>query len=143
MADCLPFPVVCIQCGRGVGLCGVKIIGAYISPSPFLSFPSRPLQFRLASFRANPNPGHCVNLITLHRPLYHTSPQTLHHPNDKNGSESLTNSTGPTIGFCCAVLSILICWPIALIFCCFTEKGKEWFWKPCQINAKVSDVFPI
>ncbi|KAI1483490.1 hypothetical protein F4774DRAFT_164297 [Daldinia eschscholtzii] len=27
MADCgLPFPVVCIQCGRGVGLCGIKII---------------------------------------------------------------------------------------------------------------------
>lgn len=28
MADCgLPFPVVCIQCGRGVGLCGIKVIG--------------------------------------------------------------------------------------------------------------------
>lgn len=27
MSDCgLPMPV-CIQCGRGVGLCGVKIIG--------------------------------------------------------------------------------------------------------------------
>lgn len=31
MADCgLPFPVVCIQCGRGVGLCGIKIIGKLI-----------------------------------------------------------------------------------------------------------------
>ncbi|KAI0886311.1 uncharacterized protein GGS22DRAFT_160548 [Annulohypoxylon maeteangense] len=77
MADCgLPFPVVCIQCGRGVGLCGIKVIG-------------------------------------------------------------------PTIGFCVAVLAAFICWPIALLFCCFTETGKKWFWKPCEINGQVSDLFPI
>ncbi|KAI5854068.1 hypothetical protein GGS23DRAFT_601656 [Durotheca rogersii] len=77
MADCgLPFPVVCIQCGRGVGLCGIKIIG-------------------------------------------------------------------PTIGFCVAVVAAFICWPIALLFCCFTETGKKWFWKPCEINGQVSDLFPI
>ncbi|CAN8095202.1 unnamed protein product [Discula destructiva] len=76
MADCLPFPVVCIQCGRGVGWCGVKVVG-------------------------------------------------------------------PTIGFFFLVLSAFICWPIALLFCCFTEQGKKWFWKPCDVSAKVSDVFPF
>ncbi|KAI1079778.1 hypothetical protein F5B20DRAFT_542397, partial [Whalleya microplaca] len=76
MSDCLPFPVVCIQCGRGVGLCGIKIIG-------------------------------------------------------------------PTIGFCVAVCAAVICWPIALLFCCFTETGKKYVQHPfcCLLKSGHSPIF--
>lgn len=37
----------------------------------------------------------------------------------------MLSSTGPTIGFFFLVLSAFICWPIALLFCCFTEQGKK------------------
>ncbi|KAH8759038.1 hypothetical protein F5883DRAFT_148415 [Diaporthe sp. PMI_573] len=76
--DCLPLPVVCIQCGPGVN-----------------------------------NPCHFKFI-------------------------------GPTIGFVVAVFLAIICWPLALFFCCCaTDAGKKLLAFPADTSAAISDCFPI
>jgi hypothetical protein len=84
--DCLPLPVVCIQCGPGVNNpCHFKFIGELKTGMPQVESETH------------------VILIFPPVPI-----------------------AGPTIGFVVAVFLAIICWPLALFFCCCaTDAGKK------------------
>lgn len=113
MADCLPFPVVCIQCGRGVGWCGVKIVGQSTLHCLMRGLKQNSLlrlSLRLSLRRASDSP------VSLGGRFEDAA---------RSRTVLMLSATGPTIGFFFLVLSAFICWPIALLFCCFTEQGKK------------------
>ncbi|RDI77840.1 COP9 signalosome complex subunit 1 [Venturia inaequalis] len=54
------------------------------------------------------------------------------------------NVVGPTIGFGCAVVLAVFCWPAALFCgCCASETGKKMLAAPVDISGRISNSIPI